>query len=712
MRTFIIHAEETDESRIWTVNMTSFCKFEGDIDGVSFEDFNPMGIMPRSSVRDKHLLWKDGIVPYEISAIFTTVQRKKITNAMKMIEANSCVRFVPRTIEPDYLVINNDHGCFSMVGRMQGRQVVSLGSGCLFNEVIVHELMHVLGFWHEQSRTDRDDFIIIRAENVIPSMVGQFRKIELPYVDFLDEKYDYYSIMHYDSKAFSRNGENTIEAIEPAMTEVIGKALELSASDIRKLNKLYECTTVNGIVTDPPPPESTTVFSRSTTPTPPTSIPKPEWPSKPNMSSWTLYLRLEGHLLLLWMMMLFSLVEPNVRIASTIVTRLHAIVVAFGCRFAQADSPSRHRSTTLTVCRMGICWTKFRPFNTSSSGQRRKKLTIVVGSDCPNNSTSSYTDCRKIDTLEKYRFANLCGVEKIKENCAIAGEQFTIDNCQNCTLCIFDRTAAVTIDDCIKCNILIGPCAGSIFIRNCKSCQFWIICQQLRTRDCHDLQLNVFCQTKPTIEASKNIQFSCIQIHYDGLDKQMTAARLNPLNNYWDVVHDFSADESPVANYTLLYEEKAVQLQSAAVFQNSSVTFERSKSTVLSTGNLLSENIDQVAILFCQVDNENIVDDPKEPLLMILDIYRQLNVSFVKTVQTSVDAATMRHFVNPRWKGSSKSKAVMAIFIWNCTDDEQKNFFNKAISSNNWVGKVNLKVGSDAMDVIDEVYKIIDSNRS
>ncbi|KRZ09729.1 Zinc metalloproteinase nas-6 [Trichinella zimbabwensis] len=239
--------------------------------------------MPRSSVRDKHLLWKDGIVPYEISAIFTTVQRKKITNAMKMIEANSCVRFVPRTIEPDYLVINNDHGCFSMVGRMQGRQVVSLGSGCLFNEVIVHELMHVLGFWHEQSRTDRDDFIIIRAENVIPSMVGQFRKIELPYVDFLDEKYDYYSIMHYDSKAFSRNGENTIEAVEPKMTEVIGKALELSASDIRKLNKLYECTTVNAVVTDPPPPpppESTTVFSRSTTPTPPTSIAKPEWPTQ------------------------------------------------------------------------------------------------------------------------------------------------------------------------------------------------------------------------------------------------------------------------------------------------------------------------------------------------------------------------------------------------------------------------------------------------
>ncbi|KRZ74921.1 Zinc metalloproteinase nas-6, partial [Trichinella papuae] len=655
-----------------------------------------MGIMPRSSVRDKHLLWKDGIVPYEISAIFTTVQRKKITNAMKMIEANSCVRFVPRTIEPDYLVINNDHGCFSMVGRMQGRQVVSLGSGCLFNEVIVHELMHVLGFWHEQSRTDRDDFIIIRAENVIPSMVGQFRKIELPYVDFLDEKYDYYSIMHYDSKAFSRNGENTIEAVEPKMTEVIGKALELSASDIRKLNKLYECTTVNAVVTDPPPPppESTTVFSRSTTPTPPTSIAKPEWPTQcqdrfDDCDTFARYCR---------------------RFAFRHVMKKHCPKT---CEFRFTKLTSKHTSSHClsygTLLDKISTIQQQQPPTVQEIDHRQrglsKQLYIFLYVQLP-----IFRDCRKIDTLEKYRFANLCGVEKIKENCAIAGEQFTIDNCQDCTLCIFDRTAAVTIDDCIKCNILIGPCAGSIFIRNCKNCQFWIICQQLRTRDCHDLQLNVFCQTKPTIEASTNIQFSCIQIHYDGLDKQMTAARLNPLNNYWNVVHDFSADESPVANYTLLYEEKAVQLQSESVFQNSSVTFERSKSTVLSTGNLLSENVDQVAILFCQVDNDKTVDDPKEPLLMILDIYRQLNVSFVKTVQTPVDAATMRHFVNPRWKGGSKSKAVMAIFIWNCTDSEQ-NLFNKAINSNNWVGKVNLKVGNDAMNVIDEVYKIIDSNR-
>uniref|UniRef100_A0A5S6QTU7 Metalloendopeptidase n=1 Tax=Trichuris muris TaxID=70415 RepID=A0A5S6QTU7_TRIMR len=216
-------------------------KFEGDIVGISYEDFDQPGLMTRSSVRNKHLLWKDAEVPYEMSPLFSAQERQLIQRAIRNIEENSCIRFTPRTGQADYIYVSGELGCFSMVGRMRGRQVVSLGSGCLYREVILHELLHALGFWHEQSRTDRDLFVKIRRENVIPNMVGQFRKIDPPYLDYLDETYDYYSIMHYDSKAFSRNGQDTIEAPRQELTSVIGKAMHMSEKDVRKLNKLYNC---------------------------------------------------------------------------------------------------------------------------------------------------------------------------------------------------------------------------------------------------------------------------------------------------------------------------------------------------------------------------------------------------------------------------------------------------------------------------------------
>ena len=52
--------------------------------------------------------------------------------------------------------------------------------------------------------------------------------------------YDYDSIMHYGSYAFSSNGKKTIVPIQdPAAT--IGQRDDLSAKDISELNTLYDC---------------------------------------------------------------------------------------------------------------------------------------------------------------------------------------------------------------------------------------------------------------------------------------------------------------------------------------------------------------------------------------------------------------------------------------------------------------------------------------
>lgn len=61
--------------------------------------------------------------------------------------------------------------CFSSVGDQQTGQILSLGSGCDHKAVIEHELLHALGFYHEQSRTDRDDYVDIWLDQVTPGTV-------------------------------------------------------------------------------------------------------------------------------------------------------------------------------------------------------------------------------------------------------------------------------------------------------------------------------------------------------------------------------------------------------------------------------------------------------------------------------------------------------------------------------------------------------------
>ena len=63
---------------------------------------------------------------------------------------------------------------------------------------------------------------------------------------------------------------------------------------------------------------------------------------------------------------------------------------------------------------------------------------------------------------------------------SVAGQQFIIEDCEDCDLYIFDDNAAVTIDECKNCRIFIGPCDSSIFIRDCYNCKLVFFCRQFR----------------------------------------------------------------------------------------------------------------------------------------------------------------------------------------------------------------------------------------
>ena len=72
-----------------------------------------------------------------------------------------------RTIHYPLNIISYQYRCWSEVGRQPSRaQDLSIGSNCDTVATVEHELMHALGFWHEQSRYDRDNYITINWKNI------------------------------------------------------------------------------------------------------------------------------------------------------------------------------------------------------------------------------------------------------------------------------------------------------------------------------------------------------------------------------------------------------------------------------------------------------------------------------------------------------------------------------------------------------------------
>ncbi|KAG8001033.1 High choriolytic enzyme 1, partial [Nibea albiflora] len=178
-------------------------------------------------------------IPYYIASHFSSREKSIITRGLESFSSFSCIRFRPsRSSDRDWLSIESQNGCYSYVGRRGGKQVVSLARrGCLYHGTVQHELLHALGFNHEQTRSDRDNHIKVLLQNVQSGMEHNFRKIAT-----LNQgtPYDYNSVMQYHKYAFSKNNQPTMLPI-PNSNVSFGNAKEMSRNDIARLNTLYKC---------------------------------------------------------------------------------------------------------------------------------------------------------------------------------------------------------------------------------------------------------------------------------------------------------------------------------------------------------------------------------------------------------------------------------------------------------------------------------------
>eukprot|EP00112_Aurelia_sp_Birch-Aquarium-sp1_P022417 Seg6310.2 transcript_id=Seg6310.2/GoldUCD/mRNA.D3Y31 product="Zinc metalloproteinase nas-15" protein_id=Seg6310.2/GoldUCD/D3Y31 len=221
--------------------------FEGDLklDKEDIDEATKGSLTRRDAVVGASRVWKEGKVPYILDKTFDEKRKKTLKEAIKEFNDKTCIKVVPKTAQDkDYIRFFVDRGCYATsVGKRRrgGELKISIGEGCNWKGTIVHEIMHAIGFYHEQSRLDRDRYISIIWQNIQRNRESQFWNYGHGEADYLGEPYDFDSVMHYHKTAFSIDGQRPTIIAKDKPQRRLGQRKGLSQVDVNQVNKLYKC---------------------------------------------------------------------------------------------------------------------------------------------------------------------------------------------------------------------------------------------------------------------------------------------------------------------------------------------------------------------------------------------------------------------------------------------------------------------------------------
>lgn len=177
--------------------------------------------------------------PYVINSSFSTTERQFIQNAINTWNSNASgtgITLVPRTNQNDYIEFVHGSLNASNVGKVGGKQKITLVQNGFSAGTVMHEIGHAFGLFHEHQKENRDKHIIVHTNNIQDGMAHNFDRRATNCAQF--DNFDYESIMLYDSYAWSKNGQPTLTRNDAARSTWSSQRVRLSQDDINIIPKM------------------------------------------------------------------------------------------------------------------------------------------------------------------------------------------------------------------------------------------------------------------------------------------------------------------------------------------------------------------------------------------------------------------------------------------------------------------------------------------
>ncbi len=221
-------------------DMGDYYLFQGDIK-IDKESLNQDQAKTNGASMDGKR-WPSDTVYYKIKS--DVPDQFRVTNAIAHIEQYTNIKFValasPNPLLDDYIEIvrapnSSDYAGSSYLGKVGGRQELELHDVYASTGTAIHEFLHALGIFHEQTREDRNTYITVNFGEIPGSWEDQYEI----YSDGFDQgPFDFSSIMLYSSSDADEDGIWDMVKVSNNQP-FFAQRSSLSTGDKAVLNQIY-----------------------------------------------------------------------------------------------------------------------------------------------------------------------------------------------------------------------------------------------------------------------------------------------------------------------------------------------------------------------------------------------------------------------------------------------------------------------------------------